>query len=308
MPDMHQLSARGRERARRALERVRHARHPLHGWRRWAIIAVQAVVGLFLLFALVNLALWFTVDRPDGAVREALWEVEALARSPLDGDQAPDHAFTALYGDVLGAEPEVGEVRDYFEDQSRRDEFVLEHVMVQRMLTLNERLDADVFPAGVYVGLRAMGPDGAPMVYVTRHLAHFMFFPRHAYILVVPEQGEATVFSASVNNKLDEDAEHPNHLRAELQAYDADAYDFPSSGQAIHLMTRISNEVASDALERLEAAAQRLEEAEVTYGVLAPNSNTVIGCLLEDAGVMTRAERSGALLAVRAPGLGADCV
>lgn len=308
MPDMHQLSARGRERARRALERVRHARHPLHGWRRWAIIAVQAAVGLFLLFALVNLALWFTVDRPGGAVREALWEVEALARSPLDGDQAPDHAFTALYGDVLGAEPDVGEVRDYFEDQSRRDEFVLEHVMVQRMLTLNDRLDADVFPAGVYVGLRAMGPDGAPMVYVTRHLAHFMFFPRHAYILVVPEQGEATVFSASVNNKLDEDAEHPNHLRATLQAYDVDAYDFPSSGQAVHLMTRISDEVATDALARLETAAQRLAEAEVTYGVLAPNSNTVIGCLLEDAGVMTRAERSGALLAVRAPGLGADCV
>lgn len=308
MPDMHQLSARGRERARRALERVRHARHPLHGWRRWAIIAVQAAVGLFLLFALVNLALWFTVDRPGGAVREALWEVEALARSPLDGDQAPDHAFTALYGDVLGDAPDVGEVRDYFEDQSRRDEFVLEHVMVQRMLTLNDRLDADVFPAGVYVGLRAMGPDGAPMVYVTRHLAHFMFFPRHAYILVVPEQGEATVFSASVNNKLDEDAEHPNHLRATLQAYDVDAYDFPSSGQAVHLMTRISDEVATDALARLETAAQRLAEAEVTYGVLAPNSNTVIGCLLEDAGVMTRSERSGALLAVRAPGLGADCV
>jgi hypothetical protein len=308
MPDVHKLSARGRERARRALERVRHARHPLHGWRRWAFIAVQAALGLFLLFALVNLALWFTVDRPGGAAREALWEAEALARSPLDGDQAPDHAFAALYGEVLGAEPDAGEVRDYFEDQSRRDEFVLEHVMVQRMLTLNERLDADVFPAGVYVGLRAMGPDGAPMVYVTRHMAHFMFFPRHAYILVVPEEGEATVFSASVNNKLDDDAEHPDQLRATLQAYDVDAYDFPSSGQAVHLMTRISDEVASDALERLEAAARRLEEAGVAYGVLAPNSNTVIGCLLEDAGVMTRKERSSALLAVRAPGLGADCV
>jgi hypothetical protein len=308
MPDMHQLSARGCERARRALERVRHARHPLHGWRRWTIIAVQAAVGLFLLFALVNLALWFSIDRSGGPVRQAMWEVEALARSPLDGEQAPDHAFTALYGDVLGAEPDVGEVRDYFEDQSQREEFVLEHVMTQRMLSLNDRLDARVFPSGVYVGLRAMGPDGAPMVYVTRHLAHFMFFPRHAYILVVPEQGEATVFSASVNNKLDEDAEHPNHLRATLQAYDVEAYDFPSSGQAVHLMTRISDEVATDALARLETAAQRLAEAEVTYGVLAPNSNTVIGCLLEDAGVMTRTERSGALLAVRAPGLGADCV
>jgi hypothetical protein len=308
MPDMHQLSAHGCERARRALERVRHARHPLHGWRRWTIIAVQAAVGLFLLFALVNLALWFSIDRSGGPVRQAMWEVEALARSPLDGEQAPDHAFTALYGDVLGAEPDVGEVRDYFEDQSQREEFVLEHVMTQRMLSLNDRLDARVFPSGVYVGLRAMGPDGAPMVYVTRHLAHFMFFPRHAYILVVPEQGEATVFSASVNNKLDEDAEHPNHLRATLQAYDVEAYDFPSSGQAVHLMTRISDEVATDALARLETAAQRLAEAEVTYGVLAPNSNTVIGCLLEDAGVMTRAERSGALLAVRAPGLGADCV
>ena len=308
MPNIHELSARGRERGQRALERVRHARHPLHGWRRWVVIAVQAAVGLFLLFALVNLALWFSIDRSGGPIRQALWEVEALARSPMDGEQAPDSAFTALYGDVLGAEPDASEIRAWFEDRSQRGQFVLEHVMVQRMDALNGGLDARVFPAGVYVGLRAMGPDGAPMVYLTRHMAHFMFFPRHAYILVVPEQGEATVFSASVNNKLNDDAEHPNHLRATLQAYDVDAYDFPSSGQAVHLMTRISDEVAIDALERLETAARRLEEAGVTYGVLAPNSNTVIGCLLEDAGVMTRQERSSALLAVRAPGLGADCV
>ncbi len=308
MPNIHELSARSRERGRRALERVRHARHPLHGWRRWVVIAVQAAVGLFLLFALVNLALWFSIDRPGGAIRQALWEAEALAYSPLDGEDASDERFTALYGEALGAEPDAAEIRDYFADQSRRGQFVLEHVMVQRMDALNGGLDARVFPPGVYVGLRAMGPDTAPMVYVTRHMAHFMFFPRHAYILVVPEDGEATVFSASVNEKLDNDAEHPNQLRATLQTYEVGAYDFPSSGQAVHLMTRISDEVARDALERLEAAARELEEAGATYGVLAPNSNTVIGCLLEDAGVMTREERSGALLAVRAPGLGADCV
>ena len=308
MPDFHELSARGLARGRRALERVRHARHPLHGWRRWVVIAVQAAVGLFLLFALVNLALWFSIDRSGGPIRQALWEVEALARSPLDGEQATDSAFSALYGEVLGAEPDASEIRAWFETRSQRGQFVLEHVMVQRMDALNGGLDARVFPAGVYVGLRAMGPDEALMVYVTRHLAHFMFFPRHAYILVVPERGEATVFSASVNEKLDEDAEHPDHLRAALQSYDEDAYDFPSSGQAVHLMTRISDEVAGDAMDRLESAVARLEAAEVTYGVLAPNSNTVIGCLLEDAGVMTRAERSRALLAVRAPGLGADCV
>ena len=308
MPDFRQIPARSRAQARRALERVRHARHPLHGWRRWTLIGVQAAVGLFLLFAFVNLALWFSIDRPDGPIRQARWEAEALARSPLDGEQAPDRAFTALYGDVLGAEPDAEDIRAWFEARSLEGQFVLEHVMVQRMDVLNGGLNASVFPAGVYVGLRAMGPDRAPMVYVTRHMAHFMFFPRHAYILVVPEEGEATVFSASVNNKLDDDAEHPDHLRAALQAYDADAYDFPSSGQAVHLMTRISDEVASDALERLEGAVERLEEAGVAYGVLAPNSNTVIGCLLEDAGVMTRNERSSALLAVRAPGLGADCV
>ncbi|MFN3815891.1 hypothetical protein [Brevundimonas sp.] len=308
MPDFRQIPVRCREQGQRALERVRHARHPLHGWRRWAVIAIQAAVGLLLLFALVNLALWFSIDRPGGPVRQALWEAEALFYSPLDGDQAPDHAFTALYGDVLGADPDATAIRTYFEAQVRREQFVLEHVMVQRMLTVNGGLDARVFPTGVYVGLRAIGPDEAPMVYVTRHLAHFMFFPRHAYILVVPEHGEARAFSASVNDKLGDDVDNPDHLRATLQAYDMDAYDFPASGQAIHLMIRISDEVASDALERLETAVERLEEAQVTYGVLAPNSNTVIGCLLEDADVMTRAERSGALLALRAPGLGADCV
>ena len=91
MPDVHKLSARGRERARRALERVRHARHPLHGWRRWAFIAVQAALGLFLLFALVNLALWFTVDRPGGAAREALWEAELDGMDDTD-DNGDDNA------------------------------------------------------------------------------------------------------------------------------------------------------------------------------------------------------------------------
>ena len=308
MPDVRKLSVHGRHGVRRVLERVRHARHPLHGWRRWALIGFQAATGLFVLFALVNLALWFAIDRADGGVGQALWEAEALAYSPLGGEAAPDGAFTALYGDTLGPGPGPAEIRAWFEGQSRQGQFVLEHVMVQRMDAVNGGVDAAVFPAGVYVGLRAMGPDTAPMVFVTRHLAHFMFFPRHAYILVVPEDGAATVFSASVNNKLDDDAAHPDHLRAVLQAYDADAYDYPSSGQAVHLMTRVPDEVAGDALNRLEAAVERLEAAEVTYGVLAPNSNTVIGCLLEDAGVMTRAERSGALLAVRAPGLGADCV
>ena len=308
MPDFRQLPVRGREQARRILERVRHARHPLHGWRRWTVIGVQAAAGLFLLFALVNLALWFSIDRPGGAIRQALWEAEALAYSPLDGRRAPDRAFTALYGEALGADPDPSDIRAYFADQARRGQFVLEHVMVQRMEDLNGGLDSRVFPPGVYVGLRAMGPDRAPMVHVTRHLAHFMFFPRHAYILVTPETGEARVFSASVNNKLDGDAEHPDQLRATLQAYDADAYDFPSSGQAVHLMTLIPAAAPDEALDRLEAAVRRLEEAAVPYGVLAPNSNTVIGCLLEDAGVISRAERSGALLAARAPGVGADCV
>jgi hypothetical protein len=304
----HRFRQSVRRRSHDALERVRHARHPLHGWKKWSLILLQWLALLVVVFALVNLALGLSVQSREDRGRRFVHVATALWFSPLDGQTAVPTAFERLYGDELGRDPDASDIRGYFE--RRLDgTIVLDQIMTEQLVDRFGGVDARTFPAGVYVGVRALGPDGLPFVPVTKYLAHFLFFPRHAYILVVPETGPAQVFSASLTGHFDADADNEQHLAARIGDYAPGAYDFPSSGQAVHeltLITRDPQETAG-ALEQLSRAKADLEDAEIDYGVLAPNSNTVIGCILEDAGVMSRAERSSALLAVRAPGVGAAC-
>ena len=63
----------------------------------------------------------------------------------------------------------------------------------------------------------------------------------------------------------------------------------------------------AQAYGRLDAARRWLERQDVTYGLLTRNSNTVVGCLLEDAGLIEPARRGSMLLSLRAPGFGARC-
>ncbi len=74
-------------------------------------------------------------------------------------------------------------------------------------------------------------------------------------------------------------------------------------------MTIVSRDpaVVADAPANLDAARRRLEAENLTYGLLAPNSNTVVGCILEGAGLMPDTVRRSTLLALRAPGMGAAC-
>ena len=180
--------------------------------------------------------------------------------------------------------------------------------MVDRILKLNGRIDARSVPSGVYVGAHALGPDGMPLVPVTKFMAQYLLFPRHAYILVVPKSGPAIAFSASQNAKFGIDI-HPERLSAEIAPFDPNAYDFPSSGEALHEMTRITNDPArvATAVETLKGAQARLAQEGLTYGLLAPNSNTAVGCVLQGAGAITQQARSSILLALRAPGFGASC-
>jgi hypothetical protein len=177
------------------------------------------------------------------------------------------------------------------------------------MEAINGRIDNRVMPPGVYIGTHALGPDDAPLVWVTKWMAHYLLFPRHAYILVVPVEGQALVFSASQEGKFPGDADAPDRLSARLTPYDDNAYDFPSSGEALHEMTIVSRDpaVVAAAPAALDAARRELEAGNLRYGLLAPNSNTVVGCFLEGAGLMSAEVRRSTLLALRAPGMGAAC-
>ncbi|KQR53024.1 hypothetical protein [Brevundimonas sp. Leaf168] len=295
-------------RARRLLERIRHARHPLRGWRRWAVIAGQGLVGFVALFAVVNLVLSLSTFRGEDPLARTVHELRVLWFSPPDGQPMSPIAFPTVYGRDLGPAPDTAAIHAYLEREAEDGVFLLDHVMVDRILKLNGRIDARSVPSGVYVGAHALGPDGMPMVPVTKFMAQYLLFPRHAYILVVPENGPAIAFSASQNAKFGIDI-HPERLSAEIASFDPNAYDFPSSGEALHEMTRITNDRArvATAVETLKGAQARLAQEGLTYGLLAPNSNTAVGCVLQGAGAITQQARSSILLALRAPGFGASC-
>ncbi|KJV40783.1 MULTISPECIES: hypothetical protein [Brevundimonas] len=295
-------------RARRLLERIRHARHPLRGWRQWAVIAGQGLVGFVALFAVVNLVLSLSTFRGEDPLARTVHELRVLWFSPPDGQPMSPTAFPTVYGRDLGPAPDTVAIHAYLEREAEDGVFLLDHVMVDRILKLNGRIDARSVPSGVYVGAHALGPDGMPLVPVTKFMAQYLLFPRHAYILVVPESGPAIAFSASQNAKFGIDI-HPERLSAEIAPFDPNAYDFPSSGEALHEMTRITNDPArvATAVETLKGAQARLAQEGLTYGLLAPNSNTAVGCVLQGAGAITQQARSSILLALRAPGFGASC-
>ena len=295
-------------RARRLLERIRHARHPLRGWRRWAVIAGQGLVGFVALFAVINLVLSLSTFRGEDPLARTVHELRVLWFSPPDGQPMSPTAFPTVYGRDLGPAPDTAAIHAYLEREAEDGVFLLDHVMVDRILKLNGRIDARSVPSGVYVGAHALGPDGMPLVPVTKFMAQYLLFPRHAYILVVPKSGPAIAFSASQNAKFGIDI-HPERLSAEIAPFDPNAYDFPSSGEALHEMTRITNDPAqvATAVETLKGAQARLAQEGLTYGLLAPNSNTAVGCVLQGAGAITQQARSSILLALRAPGFGASC-
>lgn len=295
-------------RARRLLERIRHARHPLRGWRRWAVITGQGLVGFVALFAVVNLVLSLSTFRGEDPLARTVHELRVLWFSPPDGQPMSPTAFPTVYGRDLGPAPDTASIHAYLEREAEDGVFLLDHVMVDRILKLNGRIDARSVPSGVYVGAHALGPDGMPLAPVTKFMAQYLLFPRHAYILVVPESGPAIAFSASQNAKFGIDI-HPERLSAEIAPFDPNAYDFPSSGEALHEMTRITNDPArvATAVETLKGAQARLAQEGLTYGLLAPNSNTAVGCVLQGAGAITQQARSSILLALRAPGFGASC-
>lgn len=297
------------ERARRLKHRVRHARHPLSGWRKWAVIAGQGLAGFVGLFAACNLVLSLSTFRGENPASRTAHELGVLWFSTTDDIPTSDRAFRIIHGGDVGDRPTAADLRAHFERASEGGTFLLDQVMVDRMQAINGRIDSRVMPPGIYVGAHALGPDDAPLVWVTKWMAQYLLFPRHAYILVVPQEGEALSFSASQEGKFPGVTDTPERLSARIGRFNDAAYDFPSSGEALHEMTIVSRDpaVVAAAPARLDLAQRELEAMNETYGLLAPNSNTVVGCILEGAGLMSEQVRRSTLLALRAPGMGAAC-
>lgn len=302
-------SERSSDLARRFKHRLRNARHPLTGWRKWAVITGQGLAGFVALFLATNLVLSLSTFRGENPASRTAHELGVLWFSTTGDTPTSAQAFDVVHGGEVGDNPTAAQIRAHFEKASEGGTFLLDQVMIDRMQAINGRIDSRVMPPGVYVGAHALGPDDAPLVWVTKWMAQYLLFPRHAYILVVPAQGEAIAFSASQEGKFPGVTDAPDRLSARISPYNDAAYDFPSSGEALHEMTIVSRDpaVVAAAPAALDAARRELEAKNETYGLLAPNSNTVVGCILQGANLMTAQVRRSTLLALRAPGMGAAC-
>ena len=309
MIDRVLITDRARDLGRRFKHRVRTARHPLRGWRKWVVITGQGLAGFIVLFLLTNLVLSLSTFRGENPASRTAHELGVLWFSTTGETPTSVQAFDIVHGGEVGDDPTAAQIRAHFERASEGGTFLLDQVMIDRMQAINGRIDSRVLPSGVYVGAHALGPDDAPLVWVTKWMGQYLLFPRHAYILVVPAEGPAVAFSASQEGKFPGVTDHPDRLSARISPYDDDAYDFPSSGEALHEMTIVSRDpaVVANAPAALDRARRELEAKDETYGLLAPNSNTVVGCILEGAGLMSAKVRRSTLLALRARGMGAAC-
>jgi hypothetical protein len=134
----------------RFVRRVRRAKHPLHGWRKAAVITGQATAGLIGLFAVINLVLSLLTFGGEDPLARTVHELRVLWFSPLDGQPMGAGAFATVYGHDLGPTPDTGAIHAYLEDEAEDGVFLLDHVMIDRILALNGRVDARAIPAGVY--------------------------------------------------------------------------------------------------------------------------------------------------------------
>ncbi|MDG2520480.1 hypothetical protein P7B02_02915 [Caulobacter segnis] len=269
---------------------------------------LMAAAAVIAVFAAVNLALSLLTFRGDDPVARTRQELAVLRYSPAEGRRVDDRAFAAVHGQRLGPRPSSAAILAHHAAAAADGVFLLDHVMADHILRRFGRIDARTLPAGVYVGAHALGPDTAPLVAVTKYAAHYLLFPRHAYILIVPPRGPAFTFSASQNGKLGALVDR-DHLAAVIALYDPRAYDFPSSGQALHELRLVTDdpEHIARAYARLDRARQRLADEAVTYGLLTRNSNTVVGCILEAGGLIEKSQRQSTIVALRAPGFGSRC-
>lgn len=274
---------------------------------RWVL---GGVVTLTLLIVAINIALSLILFGPsDGAGRlvsdwRRIWLAHDVSTDKITADQA----FQSLYGPSLGAAPRAQDVRGWLSSGLEGQEPIVWDVILARYLT--ERfgaVDGRTLPAGVYVAAGPIGPDGWPSPLLTN-----LFFPRHGYVLVVPVpdgQRSRPALAATASLRRDfRPGGNGDDLFAVVQVYGPDAFDFPTAGEPIHDLFLLSDDPRDIVVveRRIRAAAKRLDEAELGYGLFSRNSNSALRCFLKVSGLPSEkvdAIRHRPLARLRLPGI-----
>lgn len=275
---------------------------------RWVASSLLGAVALILV---INLGLSLALFGPgDGAARLASdWRRIWLAHAVAVGDVTPQQAFRTIYGEHLGEAPRAQDVRSFLSQElERRNPIVWDVILARYLMDRYGAIDGRSVPPGVYVAAGPIGPDAWPGPLLTHYL-----FPRHGYVLVVPEaNGETPRPALEATASLRHDFRpggDGDDLFAVVQAYRPGAFDFPTAGEPVHDLFLVSADPEDiiDVERRLRAAARRLDRAELGYSLFSRNSNSALRCFLRVSGLpaaKVESLRRWPLARLRLPGIG----
>lgn len=259
----------------------------------------------------INAVLVLTLFGPaEGAARLLSdWRRIVLAHQVAEDRLNVRAAFVKAYGEVLGSEPSADAIRRHLAaDLEAGEPAMFDVVLARYILQQFGAIDGRTVPPGAYLAAGPIGPDRWPAPLMT----HYLVFPRHGYLLVVPHRQdnqwpEAYEATASLREEFRRSGEE-DALYGELQIYRPGAYDFPTPGEPVHdlvLLTSEPEEMERIA-NRLTAFARRLDDSGLAYRLLRRNSNTALACYLSSTGLTEEVGdhlRSKVLLRLRLPGI-----
>lgn len=270
---------------------------------------------LALVMVMLNVGLTLALFGPaEGGTRLASdWRRIVTAHALGRGEISPKAAFLRIYGRELGGRPSAATVRSHFErDLEAGEPAAFDYVMARYIVERWGQIDARTLPPGVYVAAGPIGPDAWPSALAT----HYLVFPRHGYLLIVPhadKDGWAPAFqaTASLRRRFRERGDG-DELYAVVQRYAPGAYDFPKPGEPIHDLFLVSAEPADveRVSQRLRPLAWRIGRAGLRYKLLRQNSNSALACYMGSSGVLQALAEQLArswLARIRLPGVG-ECV
>lgn len=278
---------------------------------RWGARSLGIVLVLSGLVVLINLSLTLILFGPREGLGRLVsdWERIRVAHAVHRGALTPELAFERIYGSALGSNPAPAHIRRWLAADLEQDEPMIWDVTLAQFLTQRfGAVDGRSLPPGVYLGAGPIGPDAWPGPIIT----HYLVFPRHGYVLVVPPArngSAARALEATASERHDFRASgNGRDLYAVVTDYRPGAFDFPTAGEPVHdlfLLTSDPDETEAVAAQ-LRSAARRVDRAQLPYELLSRNSNSALSCFLRTAGLpehrIERLRRS-MIIHLRLPGI-----
>lgn len=271
---------------------------------RRAIGAGRVAVTLFAAFLAFNLLLRLSFFWNEPNLRIFSDWRSLAAAGALRAGAAPVEAYASAYGRAHSAE----NIRHRLADDLVRGDAVIDVATVKLIEAQLGPIDSRSIPAGVYIAASAVGPDTLAMAGFSQYLV----FPRHGYVLVVPPDASPAIqAAASVESEFLPETDRESDIYAVITVFDPRAGNYPTIGEPIHDLVLVTADpaITQRVYETLPGAVERIQRADLPYGLLLRNSNSAIACLLLASGAPrehVNALRQRILMPLRLPGIELD--